>query len=280
MSIRISTNTNIKIDCSFIQFSGGERHVQLGKMPQETPEFLKIYADLTDSNCIMDLLLLNNAIVNFYKISIPIDLEIPYLAYSRQDRVCAPGQAFSLQLMSELLKTMNILKISTWDCHSPVGLTLLNATNITQTEIIKKSQQLVKELTSENGILICPDKGAKQRCTELKDALNITTMVSCFKVREPSTGLITHTEVDAEDLTGKVAVITDDICDGGYTFIKIAEKLKEKNAKKIILYVTHGIFSKGIGVFDGLIDEIYTTNSFKQEKNEKLNVIKVNLSQF
>jgi ribose-phosphate pyrophosphokinase len=98
-------------------------------------------------------------------------------------------------------------------------------------------------------------------------------MIQSKKVREPSTGKITRTVVLANDLSGKTAIITDDICDGGYTFIKIAEQLKEKNVEKIILYVTHGIFSKGLSVFEGLIDEIYTTESFKQTANKKLHII-------
>ena len=31
-----------------------------------------------------------------------------------------------------------------------------------------------------------------------------------------------------------------------------------KEAGKIVLMVTHGFFTKGLKVFDGLIDEIYT----------------------
>jgi ribose-phosphate pyrophosphokinase len=77
----------------------------------------------------------------------------------------------------------------------------------------------------------------------------------------------------SDDLTGQCAIISDDICDGGYTFIKIAEQLKAKGAERIVLFVTHGIFSKGLEVFDGLVDEVITTNSLPQQTNEKLRVI-------
>ena len=55
--------------------------------------------------------------------------------------------------------------------------------------------------------------------------------------------------------------IVDDICDGGRTFIEIAKYLKEADSidsSRIHLMVTHGFFTKGLGVFDGLIDHIYT----------------------
>ena len=122
-------------------------------------------------------------------------------------------------------------------------------------------------------VLVCPDKGALSRCADLQQQLDIRQMVNCEKRRDPATGKITHTDVLVDDLTGKTAVITDDICDGGYTFIKIAEQLKVKNVERVVLYVTHGIFSKGLGVFDGLIDSIFTTNSFLNKQAGQLTVI-------
>jgi len=79
--------------------------------------------------------------------------------------------------------------------------------------------------------------------------------------------------VKVDSLEGRTAIITDDICDGGYTFIKVAEQLKAKGASKVILFVTHGIFSKGLGVFDGLIDHVFTTDSFEHAPDPRLTVI-------
>ena len=111
------------------------------------------------------------------------------------------------------------------------------------------------------------------RCTDIKEQLNLGEIVFCEKRRDPATGKIYKTDVLADDLSGKCAVISDDICDGGYTFIKIAEQLREKNIEKIVLFVTHGIFSKGLDVFDGLIDEVITTTSFTHQHHTKLRVI-------
>ncbi len=66
-------------------------------------------------------------------------------------------------------------------------------------------------------------------------------------------------------MKGKYCVIVDDICDGGRTFIELAKTLKEGGAQRVVLYVTHGIFSKGIYPLEKYIDEVYTTNSFPQK---------------
>jgi ribose-phosphate pyrophosphokinase len=120
---------------------------------------------------------------------------------------------------------------------------------------------------------VCPDKGARSRCENMATALGDRPLVYCEKVRDPATGKILGTDVHAQTLEGKTAVITDDICDGGMTFIKIAEQLKAKRADKVVLFVTHGIFSKGLDVFDTLIDHVFTTNSFPQVTDPRLTCI-------
>lgn len=275
MSITIQTDNKQPITANFLQFPGGERHVQIIGAENSIPSRgVTIRAYLNSSNDIMDYLLLENALLKINK-DLKIDLELPYLPYARQDRVCSFGQAFSLELMSKLLLLNKKNSITVWDCHSQIGLLLTGATNVTPEKIIATSPQLLSELKNQNVVLICPDKGAINRCSGLAKTLGIKQMVQCEKVRNPATGKISHTKVSADNLSGKTAIITDDICDGGMTFIGIASALKELNTKRIVLYVTHGIFSKGLNVFDGLIDHIYTTDSLPQTKNEKLTVIKL-----
>jgi len=276
MNILIKTIAGTKIEYEALSFSGGERHIQLKNLPAEQPQKFIVKAIINSSDDLMDLLLINNALANHYKMEPLFNLEIPYMPYARQDRVCATGQAFSMELMAQLLNQLNIEELITWDCHSQVGLDLTGANNVPSTSIIQASKELVELLQAKDSVLICPDKGALTRCEELQETLNITEMVRCEKRRDPATGMITKTDVLVGDLSGKTAIITDDICDGGFTFIKIAEQLKEKNVDKVVLYVTHGIFSKGIEVFDGLIDTVYTTNSFpnnQKTNNNQLTII-------
>ena len=80
----------------------------------------------------------------------------------------------------------------------------------------------------------------------------------CEKERDVSTGWITGFKLESPEIVvGKDILITDDICDGGMTFLKCAEALKEAGANSVSLYVTHGIFSKGLDIFKGLVDNIY-----------------------
>ena len=148
---------------------------------------------------------------------------------------------------------------------------------ISKRVIIKSNNALVKEIVSLSSVIICPDKGAVGRTQAIASAfekdMQDSAVVYCEKVRDPATGAITHTDVKTDSLAGMTAIITDDICDGGYTFIKIAEQLKAKGADRVVLFVTHGIFSKGLDVFDGLIDHVFTTQSFEHAADPRLTII-------
>ena len=270
MNIQIENQDGTTLPFQVIGFAGGERHVQLEDLSALIQKQLTIRASLTSSDDVMDLLLIENALRHAFAQDLEINLELPYLPYARQDRVCAEGQAFSLEVMASLLKLMRIKRLLTWDCHSEKGGALTEASNIKPATIIQSDIALSNLLQQPDSVLVCPDKGAVARCEAIRQTLGLGEMVLCQKQRDPKTGNIVKTEVLSEDLTGRTAIITDDICDGGYTFIKIAEQLRAKHAERIVLYVTHGIFSKGLAVFDGLIDEVITTNSLPQTTPSKL----------
>lgn len=260
-------------------FSGGEVHVQLD-MSEFTPRDSDISfkatltANLTSAQDIMELLLVANALRQFnynYRAALSLTLEIPYFPYARQDRVCATGQAFSLRVMCQIINTINIQVLRLYDVHSEAffdiaDLAIPDTTifNYEASFFIKKSPELLGLLCHKDTVIICPDKGALDRCSGVARSCKLDAplpLVICSKTRDPKTGDITDTVVPGRTFKGKTAVIIDDICDGGYTFIKIAEELKRKGADRVVLYVTHGIFSKGLEVFEGIIDKVYTTDS-------------------
>ncbi len=291
MAIQLLDAAGNSIPLKFMQFSGGERHVQFDEATLNSLHgTVFIRARISCSNDLMDYLLLENILLNQ---NLTINLEIPYFPYARQDRVCAVGQAFSLDVITRLL-SINANqkagagkqgKVTVWDCHSDVTTALLSANtsftevmNISPLEIIQQSTELCSLLKDEKAVLICPDKGAKVRTQMIADGINqkrqqpITT-IQCDKKRDPASGKILGLEVHATDLSGLTAIITDDICDGGATFIEIAKELRQLNCSKIVLYVTHGIFSKGTEVFDGLIDQIFTSDSLLQQPTNNVSVI-------
>jgi ribose-phosphate pyrophosphokinase len=268
------TLTNPCIKVNTFNFSAGEVHIQLEQLPKQQPKSIYLRAEIFNSDDLIALLLTHNALINHYQKPLNLHLEIPYFPYARQDRVCAVSQAFSLEVIAKLINDLTPTSLTVWDAHSPITQALTQAMYIPQHDIIMQSLPLLAYIQQQNAVLVCPDKGARDKCLEVKNKFSIKHMIEAKKTRDANTGMITDTQLVCDDLSGKTAIIIDDICDGGRTFIEIAKRLKQKRVERVILYVTHGIFSKGLDVFNGLIDEIFTTNSLTQTQDKRVHVIK------
>ncbi len=227
-----------------------------------------IVANLHDSNDIMKVAMAKNALENIKSTDrnyrpIPFDLVIPYVPYARQDRVCDGGEAFSLKVFANFINSLGFSKVTVIDPHSDVTPALINNINvISQLDIIRKNE-LFHTRILQSGIFISPDVGANKKVSKLASYFDHREFVRADKLRDMATGEIKETIVYYDDFKGQDVIIPDDICDGGRTFLELAKVLKAKNAGKIVLYVSHMIASKGFKcLYEGGIDEIWTTNSF------------------
>lgn len=176
----------------------------------------------------------------------------PYLPYARQDKSVANGQSFALNSFKRILNGVGIHRVITFDAHSKSpGIVSLSPTEFHKS-IFK------------HDIVCFPDKGAADRYGSA-DAFGAAPIIYCEKIRNQSTGEITGLKVigaSPELLQDKSILIVDDICDGGMTFIKVTEALKQFNPKQVDLAVSHGLFSKGKQcLHDAGITNVFTTNS-------------------
>ena len=261
------------ITYKMLKFTGGEIHVAL--QPPDTcpnqmiqPEVTyTICAYITDSDDIMELLMLVDAMRRAG--AKHLKLFCPYVPYARQDRVMNPGETLGIKVFTDLINQCNFEQVEVWDVHSDVTTALLNnVVNIPQEAFL---EALPKKALA-NTILVAPDAGANKKTLKVAQALGLE-MVRADKVRDTKTGAITDTVVYCDNVGDKNFLIVDDICDGGRTFIELAKKLRPLTTGKIYLYVTHGIFSKGLDVFDE-IDHIFCPVPFPDvdKKNPKLTV--------
>ena len=124
---------------------------------------------------------------------------------------------------------------------------------------------MVESYHLEHAVLICPDAGAAKKVKEyIEWNRNLEEIVYCNKKRELSTGKITLEVIDPEKCSDRNCVIIDDICDGGGTFMAIAEQIRPKH---LTLIVTHGIFSKGFGALKQKFNEIIVSDSYGKVYN-------------
>lgn len=251
-------------------FPGGEVHIKLPDFNylRETIDFRRknlshtlpnilVEAVIKSSNDLLQLILVRDALnENFSEIS--MGLKIMYLPYARQDRVCNTGEAFSARVFAQMLDAMQFDVIITADVHSNVILSYIKTPiiQVTINDIFKLKYQPLMP----NMVLVAPDKGSYDKVKSLAEML-IVPFISATKVRKDGNIKIelNDTNVTIEDQN---LLIVDDICDGGGTFTGLSKLLKYKAPQSINLYVTHGIFSKGLyPLREAGIRSIYTTNS-------------------
>jgi ribose-phosphate pyrophosphokinase len=242
----ISSNVEFKT----LKFPCGEPHLTVKEVPLR--QLVDVTFDYDGPHEILELLLLCDAVKRLgYTLR---NLEMPYVPFCRQDRVANEGECFSLTVFCKLINDLEFHTVKITDPHSDVTAALLNNVRvIPQHEVFR---DMFEE--RENIWLISPDAGAVKKIYNLAAVVKNLGVIECSKHRNTETGEISGTKVHAENLRGLDCFIVDDICDGGGTFIAAAKALKLANAGKIHLMVSHGFFTKGLGVFDGLIDHIYT----------------------
>ncbi|MEH6395930.1 ribose-phosphate diphosphokinase [Pseudoalteromonas sp.] len=258
-------------------FSGGEEHIRFHSPSLLEVVKIEIFERLTDSSKIIRLMMAVDALKRLTSENTPIELVIPYFPYARQDRVCVEGEASGAVVMANFINRLNFSKVTIWDAHSDVSPALIHRViNIEQIALLKQCEELSSRLTNGELTLISPDAGASKKTLKISEQFNgVPEVIQAHKVRNLKTGEIIKTEV-LGNVEGKNVLIADDICDGGRTFIELAKVLKNEGALEVSLFITHGIFSKGLDVFTGLIEHIYTTDSFKAA-NEFKNNTDINL---
>lgn len=190
-----------------------------------------------------------------------------FLPNARYDRHMFKGDSAALKAFANLVNAMGFDAVCALDPHSNV------AENLFKCFQGMKQKDVVAHFASDPRIdfLVAPDAGAAKKTEETAKEVD-KPYITMSKVRNLKTGEITGMRIlDDVDLTDKTVMILDDICDGGRTFVEAAKHLREAGAKRVELYVTHGIFSKGVeNLLDNGIDHIYTTNSLGEAKDRGL----------
>lgn len=259
------TNTKIgggvafdNIDYKVSKFNAGEINVRVSNVHYtDSFETITITGRIISSNDIMELLLLNDAIDRMFRFKRK-NLDMSYVPYSRQDRVCNIGESLSIKVFANLINSCNFDTVLTQDNHSDVSTALINnCQNIEVQSIVNKIH------LSKYDYIISPDAGANKKIFKVSQSANVP-MVQADKIRDTATGEISHTIVhsDWQELGGTNAIIVDDICDGGRTFLELAKVLKSMDVRSIDLYVTHGIFANGLEAMkDAGIENFYCSNN-------------------
>lgn len=261
---------NHPYEVSLSVFPGGEVNIKLPEIPfWQMPEIL-VEAKLRCSDGVMALALVKEAIDHVNSTNCKTTVRILYIPYARQDRRCNKGESLSSKVFASLINMMNWTFVQVADPHSDVSVALLDRVdmNYHPKDILGMYRQhnsasdLAKLLRDGEFLLCAPDVGASKKVAEVASEFGHDYFIQGHKHRDLKTGKLSGFGYTG-DVKGYDVLIVDDICDGGGTFVGLAKELLDGHARTVSLYVTHGIFSRGVeNLLDNGIDTIYTTNTY------------------
>lgn len=172
-----------------------------------------------------------------------ITAAIPYLGYARQDRRPRSARvAITAKVVANMLVTAGIDRLLTMDLHADqiqgffdIPVDNLYASPIFALDIMAQFADRIGDV-----MIVSPDVGGVARAREL--AKRIEAPLSIVDKRREKAGEVAEMTVIG-DVTGKICIIVDDMCDTAGTICKAAEVLLENGAHEVHAYTTHGVMS-------------------------------------
>ena len=226
-----------------------------------------------------------------------INVIMPYLYEGRQSKRSG-RESIDCALALQELVNMGVENILTFDAHDD---RVQNSTPLHGFETIRTAYQFIKALIhtvpdikvdSDHLMVISPDEGGMNRAVYMANVLGVD-MGMFYKRRDYSVNLengrhpVVADEFLGADVAGKDMIIVDDMISSGDTMLEIAAMLKQKNAGRIFMFSTFGIFTNGLEKFDkayekGLFDYLFTTNLIYQRPDllEKPDYVSCDMSKY
>ena len=225
-----------------------------------------------------------------------ITVIMPFLYESRQHKRSSRESLDCALALQELIN-MGVDNIITFDAHDP---RVQNAIPLNGFETVLPNYQFLKALLQnvddikcdpDHLMVISPDEGATGRAIYLATVLGVDMGMfykrrDYTKIVDGRNPIVAH-DFLGPDLNGKDAIIVDDMISSGDSMIDVARQLKKRNANRIFIVSTFGLFTNGLERFDkayeeGLFYRMLTTNLVYQTEEllSKEYYINVDMSKY
>ncbi|KAM9971623.1 hypothetical protein ACTFIW_011605 [Dictyostelium discoideum] len=216
---------------------------------------------------------------------------VPFFGYARQSKKDKSRAPITCKLVANMMEAAGIDRVITMDLHSSQiqGFFNIPVENVyTEPLFVKYIKKKKKtEFLNQEFVIVSPGVGGVKRAKAISDKLESELAIIHRANKEMSLSLSSSFSFDIEetvlvgDVTGKIAIIIDDIADTCKTLKLASKALIKKGAIKVYALVTHGVFSNNaIDIInDSSITELVITDSIPNEHNKekcpKLKIISI-----
>ena len=229
---------NKLVNSSIRKFSDGEIYIEINENIRGNSIFIIQSVSSPANDNLMELLLCIDALKRSSAKN--ITAVIPYFGYARQDRKVVPRTSISAKLVSNLITNSGADRVVTLDLHSGQiqGFFDIPVDNLFATPIF--ARHIKRKIKTKNMICVAPDVGGTARARALGKMLNVGLAIVDKRRPAPGKSVVMNVIGNVKD---KTCIIVDDIIDSGGTIVNAAKILKQRGAKDVHVYVSHGVLS-------------------------------------
>lgn len=200
---------------------------------------------------------------------------IPWLGYSKQDRVFRPGEPLSVALVAKMITMGPVKKVVTFALHHP---DIANHFSVPVLELSARKlfENYYQRKNLSDFVVVAPDKGSVVANMVFAKDLKLP-LVTMGKSRNLITGKVAFKSISGE-VRGKRVLIKDDMVVTGSTILEAAKFLKAKGARAVEVVATHHLYVPGTQskIEESAIDQLMVTDTVATKgKAKKLKVLSV-----
>ena len=193
---------------------------------------------LTPNDSLMELLLMIDAAQGAS--AHRIIAVTPWYGYARQDKKSAPREPISARVVAKSLESVGVDRVLTMDLHSGQVQGFFEVPVDHMTAMPMLTQWFMDQAFTEELVIVSPDAGRVKVARNF--ARKIGTHWAVMEKERPAQQVAEIGYV-VGDVTGKTAVLVDDMIDTAGTLCAAARTVLDEGAARVIATATHGVFS-------------------------------------
>ena len=166
---------------------------------------------------------------------------IPYYGYARQDRKSGPRTPISAKLLANLISIAGADRALMVDLHAGQiqGFFDIPTDNLFAAPVF--IEDIKNKFSGKDFVIISPDVGGVVRARAIAKRVDCDLAIIDKRREKASVSEVMNI---IGEIRNKHCILIDDICDTAGTLTNAAKALKDKNAKSVYAYITHGVLSE------------------------------------